>query len=194
MVTRIEQRSPTTPAEGRRAGRPKADFLPSFLRKNRSRILADWSRRINRFPLSPELGFGRSTTGVPLDTIFRQLVRLVEADAAGNTEAILSRQQALAVQDAGAEANLLQDYLQIFFICSESLRHRVKEEPAFIKAPAAAREAALRRLDTAFSILIHREIQAFAENCNRLLRQSDLEAALSRATLSEGSPARARTA
>lgn len=108
-----------------------------------------------------------------LDRIYDQLQALLAADTDGRVESILAGEDALAFQLSRRGGHLLPEYFNLFIHLSDSIRELLREKRAFRSASAGARKRLLQRLETAFSILIHREIHAFAEGFHPLLRQEE---------------------
>jgi hypothetical protein len=168
MVSRLEKLAKPTPSPARRRTAPDLTFLAAFLRTHREEILARWSEDTLRLHLSDEFSFLCGQTAA-LEKIHAQLQRLTTTGDTGNLASTIERDRLLDIQRTHPNSRLLPDFLQVFFTCSDSVRDLLLlRSPEFARLTGATREAVLRQVDMAFSILIHREIHAFSENCNRL--------------------------
>jgi hypothetical protein len=96
--------------------------------------------------------------------VFGQVQRLVRAQAPGRKAPAFDWEPAIAPRLPFADTGLLSHYLQILLAYSEVLQQLVREDALFQSLAKGEQEAVLRRVDTTFTILIHRELQAFSEN------------------------------
>lgn len=164
MVTRLENRSKQTVVRRRCATNSKSDSLLAFLQRHRRQILRRWDSDVTHLVASPE----RESV---LTDVWEGLIKLVEVRGCGPESGSTSLTP-LSSEFSLNSRSILPAFLQILFTCSQSLQACLLHDAAFGRLPVPQQQAILQRIDIAFTILIHREINAVAEATNGLISQN----------------------